>query len=36
MIKNNGSVKKVVEMETSHLPFVVKPAEFLQHLKSFR
>ena len=36
MIKNNGSVKKVVEMETSHLPFVVKPVEFLQHLQSFR
>ena len=29
MIQNNGGVKKVYEMETSHLPFVVKPQEFL-------
>ena len=29
MIKSNGTIKKVFEMETSHLPFVVKPAEFL-------
>ena len=30
MIRENKTVKKVVEMETSHLPFVVKPAEFVQ------
>jgi putative intracellular protease/amidase len=29
MIKDNGTIKRVFEMETSHLPFVVKPAEFL-------
>ncbi|MCB0490145.1 MAG: alpha/beta fold hydrolase [Cyclobacteriaceae bacterium] len=30
MIKDNGSVKKVYEMNTSHLPFVVDPSRFLQ------
>lgn len=29
MIKDNGTVKKVFEMNTSHLPFVVQPREFL-------
>jgi putative intracellular protease/amidase/esterase/lipase len=32
MIQANGTVKKVYEMETSHLPFVVKPQEFLNIL----
>jgi putative intracellular protease/amidase/esterase/lipase len=36
MIKDNGTIKKVFEMETSHLPFVVKPAEFLQLLTSIK
>jgi putative intracellular protease/amidase len=35
MIKNNGGIKKVIEMNTSHLPFVVQPAEFLKNLQSF-
>ncbi|MDE3249564.1 MAG: alpha/beta fold hydrolase [Bacteroidota bacterium] len=30
MIKANAGVKKVFEMETSHLPFVVQPAKFLE------
>lgn len=30
MIKANGTVKKVFEMNTSHLPFVVQPEEFLK------
>ncbi len=29
MVKNNGTVQKTFEMNTSHLPFVVKPQEFL-------
>lgn len=32
MIQKNGKVKKVFEMETSHLPFVVDPAGFLRIL----
>lgn len=32
MIKDNGTVKKVFELPTSHLPFVVKPQEFLSIL----
>ena len=36
MIKENGTVKKVLDMETSHLPFVVKPNEFLQKLTQFK
>jgi putative intracellular protease/amidase/esterase/lipase len=32
MIKDNGMVKKVFEMNTSHLPFVVQPQEFLDIL----
>jgi putative intracellular protease/amidase/esterase/lipase len=34
MIKDNGTVKKVFEMNTSHLPFVVQPKEFLSILIS--
>ncbi|MDP1842430.1 MAG: alpha/beta fold hydrolase [Sediminibacterium sp.] len=36
MIKSNGTVKKVFEMNTSHLPFVVNPTEFLSILKSIQ
>lgn len=36
MIKDNGTVKKVFEMETSHLPFVVKPSGFLEILNQIR
>jgi len=36
MIKDNGSVKKVFEMETSHLPFVVKPADFVALIKGIQ
>ncbi len=36
MINANGTIKKVVEMNTSHLPFVVQPNEFLQILKSIK
>lgn len=36
MIKSNGTVKKVFEMETSHLPFVVKPQEFLNNLAQIK
>lgn len=36
MIKANGNIKKVYEMETSHLPFVVKPQEFLAILKNIK
>jgi putative intracellular protease/amidase/esterase/lipase len=36
MIKANGTVKKVFEMETSHLPFVVKPQEFLSILNQIQ
>ncbi|MFX9081396.1 hypothetical protein ABTN40_20185, partial [Acinetobacter baumannii] len=36
MIKNNGTIKKVFEMETSHLPFVVKPQEFLEKIMSIK
>ncbi|KAB1157824.1 alpha/beta fold hydrolase [Flavobacterium luteum] len=36
MIKDNGTVKKVFEMNTSHLPFVVKPAEFVDILTSIK
>jgi putative intracellular protease/amidase len=32
MIRQNGAVKKVFEMESSHLPFVVKPREFVDLL----
>ncbi len=30
MIKENGTVKKIYEMQTSHLPFVVQPAAFIK------
>jgi len=33
MIRTNGTVKKVYTMNTSHLPFVVQPAQFLSILK---
>ena len=33
MIKGNGGVKQVFEMETSHLPFVVQPERFLEILR---
>lgn len=36
MIKDNGTVKKVFEMETSHLPFVVKPKAFLEILTGIK
>lgn len=32
MVKNNGTVKKTVVMETSHLPFVVQPRQFVEVL----
>lgn len=35
MVRANGTVKKVVEMPTSHLPFVVQPQEFVKALTSF-
>ncbi len=34
MIKDNGTVKKVFELNTSHLPFVVQPAEFVKIILS--
>lgn len=36
MIKDNGSVKKVFEMDTSHLPFVVQPDQFLALISSIK
>ena len=36
MIKDNATVKKVFEMETSHLPFVVNPAKFIEIIKSIQ
>ncbi len=36
MIKNNGTVKKVYEMQTSHLPFVVQPEKFLEILSTIQ
>lgn len=36
MIKANGTVKKVYEMNTSHLPFVVQPEAFLKILEGIR
>ncbi|MBI1341658.1 MAG: alpha/beta fold hydrolase [Terrimonas sp.] len=32
MIRNNGTVRKVYEMKTSHLPFVVQPQQFVEIL----
>jgi pimeloyl-ACP methyl ester carboxylesterase len=34
MVANNGSIKKVFTMETSHLPFLAQPAEFVRILQS--
>ncbi len=34
MIKDNGSIKKVFEMNTSHLPFVVQPEKFIEIIRS--
>jgi putative intracellular protease/amidase/predicted alpha/beta hydrolase family esterase len=36
MVKNNGTIKQTFVMNTSHLPFVVQPAEFLQILTSIK
>ncbi len=36
MIKDNGTIKKVFEMKTSHLPFVVQPDEFVKILMSIQ
>ncbi|MEZ4773350.1 MAG: alpha/beta fold hydrolase [Bacteroidia bacterium] len=36
MIKDNGTIKKVYELPTSHLPFVVMPGEFLNILTSIK
>lgn len=36
MVRDNGTIKKVYEMKTSHLPFVVQPAEFLKILLSIK
>lgn len=36
MINDNGTIKQVVKMETSHLPFVVQPDQFVSILTSFR
>ncbi|MFM9840572.1 MAG: alpha/beta fold hydrolase [Cyclobacteriaceae bacterium] len=36
MIKDNGAVKKVYELPTSHLPFVAMPAEFVKILESLK
>ncbi len=36
MIKSNGTVKQVFEMETSHLPFVVMPQEFVNIIASIK
>lgn len=34
MIKDNGSIKKVFDMNTSHLPFVVQPDKFIGIIRS--
>jgi putative intracellular protease/amidase len=36
MVKNNGTIKKTFEMNTSHLPFVVQPEQFVQILTGLR
>jgi pimeloyl-ACP methyl ester carboxylesterase len=36
MIAKNGKIKKVYELETSHLPFVVKPQAFLDILSQIK
>lgn len=36
MVKNNGTIKQTYLMNTSHLPFVVQPQEFLKILLSIK
>jgi hypothetical protein len=36
MVKNNGTIKQTFEMNTSHLPFVVQPAEFIKIVTSIK
>jgi putative intracellular protease/amidase/esterase/lipase len=36
MIKSNGTIKKTFEMNTSHLPFVVNPAGFIEIIRSIQ
>jgi putative intracellular protease/amidase/surfactin synthase thioesterase subunit len=36
MVMNNGSIKQTFVMNTSHLPFVVQPKEFLEILTSIK
>jgi len=36
MVRDNGTVKKTFEMNTSHLPFVVQPLEFLNIVQSIK
>lgn len=36
MVKNNGTIKQTYTMATSHLPFVVQPAEFIKILTSIK
>ena len=36
MLKNNGTFKKVYELPTSQLPFVVMPQEFLSILSQIK
>jgi putative intracellular protease/amidase len=36
MVKDNGSIKKTFVMNTSHLPFVVQPHEFLKIIQSIQ
>ncbi len=36
MVKNNGTIKQTFVMNTSHLPFVVQPVEFLEILTSIK
>lgn len=36
MVKNNGTIKQTFEMNTSHLPFVAQPQEFVKILTSLQ
>jgi putative intracellular protease/amidase len=36
MVKNNGTIKQTFEMNTSHLPFVVQPGEFIKIVTSIK
>jgi putative intracellular protease/amidase len=36
MIKANGTVRKVYEMNTSHLPFIVQPREFVEIIRGIK